>query len=507
MKLSSRGLIVDGLILCAWFASLGLVMWQEQGMWGGSGNPATTLVATLEAKEQWFSITYQGHRVGFTQMTLVPSERDGVPGVEVSDRGRLSFALLGAPQQLDVSARAFIDADWRVQVFTASLRSSTMDMTWAGQRHGDALDITVKTPNATVAKRLRDPHGAAFITGLSSWAAFHRLRAGQTGTAWVLNPLAMNPEPVHFVVRRTERFENRTVFVVESEVSGLIATTWVTPEGEVLKESSPLGWELHQTSREDAMKSASESHATLDLLSMAAVPLDRPIDHPETVTQLTLLVEGLRPDDVPSDRPWQQVLGAEQLQQQWKRQAPAEPWSLVRIRGTQHNVNAVPANQPRLRYRHATTFVQSEDPRIIAKARDIIGTRTDPWEQALAINDWTHHTITKQLSVGLPSAVDILATPVGDCHEHTVLFTALARSVGIPTRMDAGLVYWDGKLYYHAWPEVWVEHQWVPMDPTLGQPIADATHLILGEAEDESLIALGQFIGKLRMTVLEITHD
>ena len=110
-------------------------------------------------------------------------------------------------------------------------------------------------------------------------------------------------------------------------------------------------------------------------------------------------------------------------------------------------------------------------------------------------------TLTKRLTVGLPSALDVLATLAGDCHEHTVLFTALARSLGLPTRMVAGLVYWQGQLYYHAWPEVWVG-LWLPTDPTLGQPVADVTHLGLVEAENESLIALGQFIGKLRVHVL-----
>src|SRR2546430_8966554 len=40
----------------------------------------------------------------------------------------------------------------------------------------------------------------------------------------------------------------------------------------------------------------------------------------------------------------------------------------------------------------------------------------------------------------------------------------------------SGLVYLDGRFYYHAWPEVWLR-DWVAVDPTLDQFPADATHL------------------------------
>ncbi|MBI4598039.1 MAG: transglutaminase domain-containing protein [Candidatus Omnitrophica bacterium] len=508
MRCRQRGVLLDVVIFASWLGSVGLVIVHEGGGFFGpfGGNPSTTLRASLEAKEQWFAISYQGHRVGFSNTTLVPSERDGVPGVEISDRGRLSFNLLGIPQDLDVNARAFIDADWRLQFLTASLRSATTNISWVGRRHGDALEVTVTTPSSTVSKRFRDPAGSAFVNGLSSWAAFHQLRVGQSGTAWVINPLAMNPEPVFFLVRRSEPLDGTTALVVESDVSGLTAMTWVTAEGEVLKETSPLGWELRRTTREEALKPLAGMAPGLDLLSTTSIPLDRPIAHPQAVSRLVLLVEGLAADEVARDRPWQQALPRESLPPRYA--APrSEPWCVLQLTRPSRTASPAAVSDKSLqRYQQSTLFVQAHDPRILAKAREIIGARSDAWEQTVALQQWVYHAMVKQLSVGLPSAVDILATPVGDCHEHTVLFTALSRSLGIPTRMMAGVVYWNGALYYHAWPEVWVDGQWLPTDPTLDQPLADATHLALSEAEDAGLMALGQFIGKLRVHILEITE-
>ena len=94
----------------------------------------------------------------------------------------------------------------------------------------------------------------------------------------------------------------------------------------------------------------------------------------------------------------------------------------------------------------------------------------------------------------------------GDCNEHTYLFVALARAAGLPARIHVGLVYsgMDGQpgvFYYHAWPSVYVG-EWVEMDPTLGQPTVDATHLSLvtGELADQ-LKLLGLF-GRARVDIV-----
>src|SRR5690606_29572450 len=98
---------------------------------------------------------------------------------------------------------------------------------------------------------------------------------------------------------------------------------------------------------------------------------------------------------------------------------------------------------------------------------------TDPWRKSLRIYQWVYDTIAKEPLLSIPSAVDVLSSKKGDCNEHTVLFAALARAERIPTRIALGLVWSDDLrgFYYHAWPEVYAG-AWIPMDPTLGQPVA-----------------------------------
>ena len=65
--------------------------------------------------------------------------------------------------------------------------------------------------------------------------------------------------------------------------------------------------------------------------------------------------------------------------------------------------------------------------------------------------------LEKKPTVSLPSAREVLRTRVGDCNEHTVLYVAMARALGLPARIAVGLVYLRGAFYYHAWPEVYVD--------------------------------------------------
>ena len=100
--------------------------------------------------------------------------------------------------------------------------------------------------------------------------------------------------------------------------------------------------------------------------------------------------------------------------------------------------------------------------------------------------------LDKKPTVSLPSAREVLRTKVGDCNEHTALYVAMARSIGIPARIAVGLVYVrgvTGAFYYHAWPEVYIDEGsgrglWLPVDPTLNEFPADATHLRLARGGD-----------------------
>ena len=126
----------------------------------------------------------------------------------------------------------------------------------------------------------------------------------------------------------------------------------------------------------------------------------------------------------------------------------------------------------------AAQFLEVDHPEIIALASRIAGRDRDTRAVAERLLRWVHDSVTKEPTVGIPSALHVLHTRRGDANEHAQLYVALARAAGLPSRLATGLVYADGRFYYHAWPEVMLRG-WVAVDPTLGYFPAGASHLRL----------------------------
>ena len=82
------------------------------------------------------------------------------------------------------------------------------------------------------------------------------------------------------------------------------------------------------------------------------------------------------------------------------------------------------------------------------------------------------------------------------------MFAALARAAGIPTKVCYGLVYINGRFFYHAWCKVYVG-EWISIDPTLGQDFADATHIEIISGGLDKQIEIVRLLGKLKIKILE----
>ena len=201
-----------------------------------------------------------------------------------------------------------------------------------------------------------------------------------------------------------------------------------------------------------------------DILETTAIGADAPINR-QTLSRLRVRLSGVTFEGFDLDGGRQQLRG--------------DTLTITRESGAELKADYVLPLGARSRFRKelaAEPMVQTYNTGIRQLAGRIVGTTTDPVEAARKLNTWVHDSLRKRLTFGIPSALQVMRARAGDCNEHTQLFLALARVVGIPARSAAGLAYVDGKFYYHAWPEVYLS-SWVAIDPTFGQFPADAAHL------------------------------
>jgi transglutaminase-like putative cysteine protease len=160
-------------------------------------------------------------------------------------------------------------------------------------------------------------------------------------------------------------------------------------------------------------------------------------------------------------------------------------------------------------YLRPELFIESDAPEIVAEARKAAAGADAPRLVSERLTRYVHALLDKKPTVSLPSAREVLRTKVGDCNEHTALYVAMARALGVPARIAVGLVYLRGGFYYHAWPEVYIQEGragglWLPVDPTLNQFPADATHIRLARGGLDRQVAILPAIGHAKMHVMDV---
>lgn len=148
----------------------------------------------------------------------------------------------------------------------------------------------------------------------------------------------------------------------------------------------------------------------------------------------------------------------------------------------------------------ATLSVESTHPAIVAKAQELAGTEKDAWAVAKKINQWVFTNLEKDYGASSDSAGDVLKRKKGDCTEHSLLTVSMLRALGIPAKRVDGLIYLMNDdnvpaLYWHEWVEVYVG-EWVQMDPTFGQDIANPARLAVGEESNAEITPL---IGSMKV--------
>jgi transglutaminase-like putative cysteine protease len=139
-------------------------------------------------------------------------------------------------------------------------------------------------------------------------------------------------------------------------------------------------------------------------------------------------------------------------------------------------------------------------------ARSIAPDAAMPADEKIgAVLGWLEKNIRKE-PVDAFSALDVLDARRGECQGHAYLYAALARALGVPTRVVNGLVYTNdyGGFLYHTWAESLVAGSWRAVDPTFAQAHADATHIALARGESPAELApLVDWVGNTRIRVLE----
>ena len=461
----------------------------------------------------WRGIYYRGEKIGFTVSQTTRTD----DGFELQEDGQLQMLLLGQDTAARIRTTARVDTGFALQSFEFSLDPGTGPIEVRGtvapaaaQGGTTRLALAITSGGVTRTETRELAEAPVMTLNLSRMLASGRLIPGSTHQWLILDPATLRNAPITVKVgdRAVVRAGDTVVpaFRIEMEFQGLRTTSWITDTGDVVREESPLGLMTVRESAARARGLAVSARMQSDLLQAAAVvpAMRERIDEPRDVRRMRLRLSGA---DVPQD----DLAGAGQSVSD----------GVIEIRDAR-SLQPGAADPDAARYLAPEPLIESDAPEILAEARQAIRDAVSDRDRAERLTRHVNGLLDKKPTVSLPSAREVLRTKVGDCNEHTALYVAMARSIGLPARIAVGLVFMRGAFYYHAWPEVYIREGgggqraggsargaggtglWLPVDPTLNQFPADATHLRLARGGLDTQAVIVPLIGRLKMTVVDL---
>jgi len=240
---------------------------------------------------------------------------------------------------------------------------------------------------------------------------------------------------------------------------------------------------------------ATHTDVPVDFFVKNTVAIDRPLGHPARVALLKLSFDSTSGAFL-DNAPGQSVV-----------RDPTDGSVIVIV-----NPGKVPLVSPTTeeikKNLAANIDIPANHPTIIRLAHNAVGDAGADSEKLSRLVKFVYRYIEDDYTANPLTVMDIVKKRRGDCSEHAQLFTTMARALGIPCRTVGGLVYLGDEFQefgLHAWNEAVIGGVWVPIDPTWGKTLVDATHIRFSVDISKEWQVM-TVIPKMKIKVLYVEH-
>ncbi len=414
----------------------------------------------------------------------------------ISEKILMKLNVMGVPQTIDIRKRSVLDIDFYLRSFSFSLQSGVVKFLARGEVSENKMALFVSSGGREVQETIPLKTTPYLSDSFNFVLLQQGLHVGKEFSFPIFDPSTMTSDEVIIKIEAKEEMEiggeNVLAYRLIESFKGVVITVWVSEEGKTLREESPMGMVFLKETKEEALTKnwpKGSGTAGADIILSTAVPVNIHIERPRSLKSLKVRLEGISPGDF-------KLSGGRQT---FKNNILKVTRENIKVAGSY----VLPLREGRFeKHLEPSILVQSNDLKIVEQARRIMGGEKNALKVATMIMVWVYQSVDKKPIISIPSALAVLESKVGDCNEHTALFTALTRAAGIPTRIIAGIVFSEKNFYYHTWSEVYVG-EWISIDPTMKQFPADATHIRLVEGGLAKQVEMMKVIGHLKAEILE----
>jgi len=454
----------------------------------------------LSWNELWAGIVFNGEKVGFSRLKIAPLPDEGLFRLESEAHLRIRF--LGLSKAISMKSEDRVRANLQSVSLRHEMVLDGKTLLIEGYVKDGVLHTIRKTgPEAEPSEtKLREPLYPAAAINL--YPVLNGLAAGLKYRYEVYDPQTQSVTAVSQTVAGFESSRSLGVepsWKVKTSMLGQDVETWINRKGEAVFELGMKGVLItHRETENEARRYLSEASLNKKdlVLDFSVIRTERPLACPREATLLEVSLTGIA-GELPL------LQGPGQEASTGGGDGKAVTYRIRRNPGSPAKISGPPYDVDSYRWLLPASQVESDHPEIINTAREVTRGLSDPLAKVRRLAAWVAHTV-KEAPVDSFSALEVLRTKKGECQAHTMLYTALARAAGIPTRMAGGIVYMDGVGFlYHAWAES-DAGGWVSVDPTFDQVGVDATHIKLVEGPGWlAIVPLGRVVGRVTATVMD----
>ncbi len=456
-----------------------------------------------------------GRKMGFSQTVVTPAKYRGNSGFKITSTSVARMELLGNKVSQDSSSFTFTDSSMRPLYQEYRIDSNGSVLKLKASYSSTRIECTVDSGGGPTKRTVEIPEGISLVQDGTAPTQGKSLRVGDKQVLHYLNPLTLQLEKSEVSVEANEKVAlgGKPYSAQRVSVSTPLGrmTFWQTAKGDMIRGELPFGMSIvaeaaavakaMDTKPASFVRAGAKATATTayvpptDFALATAIRTDKPINEPREVRSLTLVLRGVE------DR----ALLISDNRQTIETDRPEKDAHTITIVTERLGSKDIRSNDGGpAKYAGSAAYLEIESPAIRAVAKEIRDQESDPAKLVAAIADWVHAKMTPDYTIGVPrSCTEIIGRRRGVCRDYATLFAGIARAAGVPTRVVGGIVYAQGKFFYHAWAESWLGY-WLAVDPTMGSGPVDATHVKFAHGDVTDMFKVVGVVGRLRVEVRDV---
>lgn len=457
--------------------------------------------------DDWYGVYFSGAKVGYSHIEISRGRLDDEEVARVSEEGLILYRFEDEenPFETRYSGESFLTIDKKLLGFTYEQSILSHELKIDALEKDGFVYVDIYSGGGRKMIRFETEKNIYPSMAFSYLAITEDITTGKTYRYKVFLENLRTIEDLKVTVLDESTIEvggkPYTVLEVMGKIRGYTYTSYVTMDKRMIKQVSIDRFESIIEEKEEATRLDEDSGITMDsLLSYALAVPDKAIKNPTGIELLKVKIKNVPEPIVPVAGDFQEIYSSGKNNEYifTIKRADIDTLSIPDYGKFPEDVSE---------YLSPTIDIESDEKRILSKAKRIVGKGSNPKDDATKLMEWVYKNVSKRM-VDATSALDAFSTLEGECQAHAHLFAALARAQGIPTKVVSGIVYSEeiGGFLYHTWNEIYLG-VWVPIDVTFFQFPADPTHIKFVEGGMDSVLDIIPLVGNIEIGVQKIVRD